>query len=312
MYSLTQTIAWARTYIQYSPLTAGTGSEPATSIATMIRNSILGSPLAWPWNRAETTQAITSANQDYVMNVIDFGFLEKATLSDDQGNSWELKYPLNADPLGPVVAGSASGQARPNAISILTLIPFTSIKVRLLPAPQANYTLTLTYQKAAPPFVGGDVISAVAAAGGQGTYTGVFTVGAYPVGSLVTITGMGNSANNGTFVVVSANATTLVVTNAGAANETHAGVSTNPFWSLIPDTYMDVFNNLFLSEAFASVDEPQRAQLYRTRGVAALLARSEGLTEAQKNAFMQQWHITDRDNASVMPRLQQGIQGRGI
>ncbi len=67
MYTLQQTINWAKPYIQYQPLTAGTGSEPAISIATMIRNSILAAPMTWPWNRAEVTQAITSGTQDYTM-----------------------------------------------------------------------------------------------------------------------------------------------------------------------------------------------------------------------------------------------------
>lgn len=315
-YSTTQSILFAKPYVQYSPLTNGTGNEPATSAFTMIRNSILGAPIIWPWNRNESSGVnVTSANQDYTVALTDFGFLEKAVLTDDQGKSFEIKYPLNNDPMVPVSAGIVGqDQGRPVAISVQTMIPFTSIKVRLLPAPQKAYTMVLVYQKAAPPFVSGDAITSVAAAGGQGTYTGTFTLGAYPVGSSVVVTGMvaSSGANNGTFVVVSANTMTVVVTNAAAVNETHAGVMTNPFWSPIPDFFMDVYNNLFLSEAFASVDEPQRAQFYRVRGVSALLGRAEGLTQAQKNAFMASWHIMDVDNAQVALRLQQGTQARGI
>src|ERR1700693_1013909 len=53
MYTLTQTINFSQTYIEYSPLTAGAGFEPALSIASMIRSTIMNSPFTWPWNRNE-------------------------------------------------------------------------------------------------------------------------------------------------------------------------------------------------------------------------------------------------------------------
>lgn len=68
-------------------------------------------------------------------------------------------------------------------------------------------------------------ITAVASTGGSSTYTGTFTGATSAwVGKTAVIAGMGNSGNNGSFVITSANTTTLVVTNAApGANETHAG-----------------------------------------------------------------------------------------
>lgn len=82
-------------------------------------------------------------------------------------------------------------------------------------------------------------------------------------------------------------------------------------WSPIPDSYSDVYNNLFLGEALA-VDDDVRSQLYRQRGVAAFLAKAEGLTDTQKNIFAQQWLNRSREDGSVVLRLQQGVQARGI
>jgi len=82
-------------------------------------------------------------------------------------------------------------------------------------------------------------------------------------------------------------------------------------WSPVPDAYSDIYNNLFLSEALSMVDDT-RAQIYRQRGVAAFLSKAEGLTETQKNAFVQQWLARSIENSGAMMKLQQAVQGRGL
>jgi hypothetical protein len=76
----------------------------------------------------------------------------------------------------------------------------------------------------------------------------------------------------------------------------------------IPDQYMDIYNNLFLGEAMAVVDDA-RSQLYRQRGVMALLSKAEGLTEMQKNDFLElYWSRNDVQRYQM--RTQQGQQAR--
>lgn len=68
------------------------------------------------------------------------------------------------------------------------------------------------------------------ASGGNTSYTGTFSP-VIPVGTPVTITGfVAHTSNNGTFIVVSCSATTLVLTNASGIAETHAGVATYNAW----------------------------------------------------------------------------------
>lgn len=80
----------------------------------------------------------------------------------------------------------------------------------------------------------------------------------------------------------------------------------------IPDQYLDIYNNLFLGESMAVVDDA-RANLYRQRGVATLLAKAEGLTEMQKNAFLEQYwmRVTGQPQMSSA-FMQAGEQGRGV
>jgi hypothetical protein len=79
------------------------------------------------------------------------------------------------------------------------------------------------------------VLSAAASAsGGTTAYTGTFTPTAIPVGSTAVITGfVTHTVNNGTFTVISCNATTLVVNNSAGIAETHAGTATYNPWSTV-------------------------------------------------------------------------------
>ena len=82
-------------------------------------------------------------------------------------------------------------------------------------------------------------------------------------------------------------------------------------WNPIPDSFSDIYNNLYLSEVLALGDDT-RAQLYRQRGVAAFLAKSTGLSEMQRNVFMQQWLARGVQTQSSAQIIQQGNQGRTV
>jgi hypothetical protein len=79
----------------------------------------------------------------------------------------------------------------------------------------------------------------------------------------------------------------------------------------IPQIYSDVYNALWLGEAYGLSGDTQNHQVYRMRGVAALIARTEGLTEMQINAFLEQF---ERRTGQAMYRqgsVQQSIQAKG-
>jgi len=81
---------------------------------------------------------------------------------------------------------------------------------------------------------------------------------------------------------------------------------------LIPDQYQDIYNNLFVGEAMAIVDDPRSVQ-YRQRGISELLAKAEGLTEMQKNLFLEQyWMRSGRADMVGALRAQQGNAARGV
>jgi hypothetical protein len=80
----------------------------------------------------------------------------------------------------------------------------------------------------------------------------------------------------------------------------------------VPDQYLDIFNNLFVGECMALVDDA-KANLYRQRGVAALLSKAEGLTDMQKNVFLEQyWMRAVGSSQAAAQAMQMGTQGRGV
>jgi hypothetical protein len=307
--NLISTINWAASFIQYSPQTAGTGFEPAASIASMIQNSILNSPMTWSWNRFEdTTKQTVVGQQDYTYPLTNFGFLEKASLTDSQGKIWEVKDIYNTEALS-----KSAVQQRPSAIAVLSYTPGNQVVLRFLGVPDQVYTINLIYQGLAIQFSSFQVTSAANGAGGQTVYTGVFIPAQFETGDQASFQGFTNAANNGVFTIVSCTTTLLTVTNPnGVAESPTAASAIDISWAPIPDQYSDIYNNLFLSEMFQSVSEDAEASKYRQRGVAALLAKAEGLTEIQYNAFLQQWLTREDVVAASALRTSQAVQARGV
>jgi hypothetical protein len=309
---------YAGTFIQYAPLGAGTNNEPANSIATGIRNTILNSPFTWPWNRNEFIlvgpTALQQGVQDYTFPITDFAYLEKVSLLSADGKyGYEVKDVYNTNTLG--IPSLSTGQAQPNAVSVKSYIPGISVSLRFLSVPEQVYTGILTYQQLVLPF---NYLFSITSASnadinGNTTYTGIFNPSYFPPGSEASIFRfITNVNNNGVYMVISCTTSTLVVANANGVAETVPAVASNTgSWAPIPDSFIDIYNALFLAEAFAFVDDA-RSQQYRQRGIAALLAKSEGLSDAQINAFLAQWGARNRQEISSQSRATQAQQARGI
>ena len=315
MYTLTQSINWAQPYIEYVPLNVGTAWEPALSVATMVRNTILNPPFTWPFNRNEyTSLSLVQGTQDYSAPITDFAYLEKVSLLNVDGFGYELDDVYNTNILG--VPSLTNGQGQPNSCAVRYYIPSTSVSLRFLSVPEQAYTSILTYQKLPLPFTyfnleSVSVISTIV----YYTYQSTQVVGANDelAGQYILVDGFTNAGNNGTFLCVSSTANYLILTNPNAIDEVNtAAYAINESWYPIPDSYMEIYNNLFLAEMMATADD-NREQLYRQRGVAALLSKAQGLTQLQVNAFLAQWSARgSMQELAKQIATQMGAQSRGI
>ncbi len=239
-YTLEQSILWSQAQMgTYVPLTPQTGSEPAMTIANMVVAFMQNPPFCWPTNREENTSLVTTAGtSDYTLSIEDFGFLERVTLVDANGNPWNVERVLNSLVLNP----NTQQQKRPDSVCVKLVAPGTSIAIRFV-SMDAVYDGTLTYQKVPQLFT-----------------------------------------------------------------------STSQDWFTqcnIPDYYMDIFNNLFLAEAL-QVNDDARAGMYRQRGMAALLAKSEGLSEMTKLMLYHQAMLGDLQTLAAQLRTQQAQTARSV
>jgi hypothetical protein len=80
----------------------------------------------------------------------------------------------------------------------------------------------------------------------------------------------------------------------------------------LPITQQHIYTNLFLSEAFVVNGDQQEAANYRRRGMAALLATAEGLTEMQKSVIFAQAMFSDLQTLAAQMRTQAASQARTI
>ena len=281
----------------------------------MVRNTILNPPFTWPFNRNEyTSLSLVQGTQDYSAPITDFAYLEKVSLLNVDGFGYELNDVYNTNILG--VPSLTNGQGQPNSCAVRYYVPSTSVSLRFLSVPEQAYTSILTYQKLPLPFTyfnleSVSVISTIV----YYTYQSMQVVGANDelAGQYILVDGFTNAGNNGTFLCVSSTANYLILTNPNAIDEVNTtAYAINESWYPIPDSYMEIYNNLFLAEMMATADD-NREQLYRQRGVAALLSKAQGLTQLQVNAFLAQWSARgSMQELAKQIATQMGAQSRGI
>lgn len=149
--TIQNSIDFAQTYCQYSPLSVGAGNQPAVGIANEIQYLVTAAPFCWGWNRKEDNSTSTQSGiQDYTIALTDFGFLEKVSLTDPSGAVWPINDIYNTNVLG-IADATVPKQGRPNAISIASVTYGTSVKFRFMGCPDQVYLITLTYQKLVSP-----------------------------------------------------------------------------------------------------------------------------------------------------------------
>lgn len=136
-------------FLKNAPLTGigGNPLEPAASIGDYVRQFVLSPPFAWRWNRGVTTFNTVQGQQDYVKAISNFGWLEKASTNDNSGSAGsvvELQNLLNES--------EDASQSQPRYIGARLDDDQGNITFRLLPVPDKVYTVSISYQLAAPSF----------------------------------------------------------------------------------------------------------------------------------------------------------------
>jgi hypothetical protein len=144
--NIQSSILFALPFIGYQPANISNG-EPALTAANLVKQTILGAPFKWPWNRVNfeitipTTDAFGDVDvvQDYAVAATRFAFLEKAWLTDTiTGEVKEL----------PIVSSLAAESAvmRPQSIAVQAQDD-DGVTLRINSLPDRAYLLNGFYQQ---------------------------------------------------------------------------------------------------------------------------------------------------------------------
>jgi hypothetical protein len=132
-------------FIGYQPVSISNG-EPAITAANLTKQTILGPPFKWPWNRGtfhiDLDPAEEEWGQDYLLSLPDFHFIEKLWLTDPNGKVTEITN----------IASSLSAESatkRPSSAAMNLQDDAGNVTLRLNALPDEAYTIDGYYQRAA-------------------------------------------------------------------------------------------------------------------------------------------------------------------
>ena len=126
-------------FLGYQPVNISNG-EPALTAANLTKQTVLGPPFSWPWNRDTFQVDVVPESQDYILPLPNYGFIEKAWLSDGDGNITEIKIRLSL--------AAESHVQRPQSVSVQEQETDGTVFLRLNAMPDQTYTLEGFFQQA--------------------------------------------------------------------------------------------------------------------------------------------------------------------
>jgi hypothetical protein len=135
---------FSRPFIGYQPVNIS-NQEPALTAANIVKQTMLGPPFKWPWNRAGFSVSLdpnaTTWDQDYPLSLPDFHFCEKVWLTDPNGKVTEISNIVSALSTESVIK-------RPSSAALYLQDNIGNVTLRLNTLPDEAYTIDGLYQRA--------------------------------------------------------------------------------------------------------------------------------------------------------------------
>jgi len=304
--TLAGSINFAQCFLGFKALNIGTSNEPAITAANIVMQTILGNPFIWNWNIGQIAYALPKNWQDVVVPAATYGFIQKAgylpanAITNTSLTSYVATYTCaNAFVAGnPVtIVGTTNGSGALNGINLT-----------VASAGATSFTVAITHANlsstADTGYAGSGVTSEItntAAVLGNGTELGSPNYIAPQID---------DNAGNITFrVLPSADQNYIVIVT--FQNRIPALMSTtSSTWAPIPDHMSYMYQTGFTAWMLAYSLDPRWAS-FNQKFIASILGAAEGVSEEDKNLFLQTWTDSMNTAQSSGSRRQQGIQGIG-
>jgi hypothetical protein len=135
---------FAQPFIGYQPVNVS-NQEPALTAANIVKQTMLGPPFKWIWNRGsfhiDLDPSETSWGQDYIVNLPDYHFAEKIWLTDPEDEVKEITNITTALTAESVVK-------RPSSAGMFLQDDLGNVMLRLNALPDVAYMIDGYYQRA--------------------------------------------------------------------------------------------------------------------------------------------------------------------
>jgi hypothetical protein len=132
-------------FLDYQPVNISNG-EPAIGAANLTKQTMLGAPFKWPWNRSSFRVQLdletTEWEQDYLFELDDFAFVERIWLTDPNGIVKEITN------ISPQSLAAESAVKRPSSAAMQLVDDDGFVSLRLNTLPDQAYTIDGIYQRA--------------------------------------------------------------------------------------------------------------------------------------------------------------------
>jgi hypothetical protein len=297
---LVQTMAWARRFVFQRRLNFGNFNEPAISSANTILQTILGPPFSWPWNRAVTGFICTPGVQDYTIfnwqatTAITKGYV----LVDSNGNSQSVTTGGTTGSSAPTWNVTTGGTTTDGSVTWTNLghiglsqgsqtYSFGWIETASVNVPLVNSNGTIWKEIETKNCLGVD------------------SVAARPHDIAPQ------------FIDANGNITFRLMPSPDQAYQVSIAVQQRPAlftgvnqtWGNIPDSYSHLYNWGFLSLMFMFADD-QRFQFANQKFIAHILSTNQGLSETERNIWLNNWQAVTGQQVMLPTTIQQGYAGR--
>lgn len=293
--TLAQTIGWSKSFLANLDFTVNPHNEPAVSSANTIRQTILGAPFEWRWNRANTGFYTVKGTQDYVLKswIANTQYNLNDFIVDTNGNSQKVTTAGISGSSAPSWNSSTSGTTTDNAITWTNMgaIYNGSSSVSL------GWVDTASVQD---PTKGWMEIPVKNNLGLDANQSRPLNISAQ----------LEDANGNYTFRLIPCPDAVYPI-NISVQQKAPLFVSTSQTWSPIPDELSFVYNWGFLALMYLYYED-NRFVLANTKFVASLLSLQDGLTETQRNIFLNNWASITGQPMYNMMKQQQGTQVRAL
>ena len=319
--TLKTTIDITSRYIYNSPLLYTNSGSLAYSIGDEVRQFILSPPFVWRWNRAEATPiTCTIGTTDYTLNIPDFGFMERAWIAFPVAGSNSLNI-ISATRSSNIVTLTLGGNpaeygfwgGQTITVGNVTDTSYDGYMAFQITSITSN---TIVYNQVGTnsTTVGGIAIN-YANTSTNPQLTKELTINE----SLAQETVLGqpafisviNDDNNGniTFRLMMPPDQQYILYVIYQKCSLSFG-STTDTWAPIPDYLSYLYNKGFLAKAYEYKGD-ERFAFARQEFYKMVLSAADGMTDTQRNIFLEPKIITQRESAGEAQKGQQAKQGRG-